>query len=123
MLLLRGSEGIIKEADRMITLTQNAIQKLKEILDVEAEAKGKSLRISLQKGGCSGYEYGFAFDNKKEGDSEVVADGARVLIDPESAKFLANSVIDYAEEATSAGFKIQNPNVKSSCGCGTSHQF
>lgn len=107
----------------MITLTENATKKLKEILDIEPAAKGKSLRISLQKGGCSGYEYGFAFDDKKEGDSEVVADGARVLIDPDSAKFLVNSVIDYAEEATSAGFKIQNPNVKSSCGCGTSNSF
>ncbi len=107
----------------MVTLTESATKRLEEMLAAEPEAKGKSLRIGMKETGCSGYEYVFSFDDKKEGDSEVVAGNVRVLIGPDSAKYFPNSTLDYTEDGTSAGFKIQNPNEKGSCGCGSSKSF
>jgi len=71
-------------------------------------------------GGCSGYQYGFTFDTKKEGDQELSFEGLNVLLDPQSALALKGSVIDYKEDFGGEGFSIQNPNVKKSCGCGHS---
>ncbi len=107
----------------MITLTPSAVKKVQEFFTVEPAAKGKSLRIAVQPGGCSGYSYAFGFDNKKDGDNEIISDGFSVLIDAQSAGFLKASTVDYVEDPTGAGFKIQNPNVKKSCGCGESNQF
>ena len=107
----------------MVTLTENAIKKVQEFFSVEPEAKGKSLRVGVEPGGCSGYEYAFSFDDKQEGDSVISIDGFKVLISPQSAPFLTGSEIDYSEDATGAGFKISNPNVKGSCGCGKSNQY
>ena len=106
----------------MVTLTENAVKKVREFF-AQPEAKGKSLRILVQPGGCSGYQYGFAFDMKKDGDNEIVSDGFSVLIDANSAPFLKGADIDFVEDATGSGFKIKNPNVKKSCGCGESNQF
>ena len=94
-----------------------------KILSGDPDSKGKSLRIGLEPGGCSGFQYSFAFDTKKAGDAEVSCDGFSVLIGPEAAPHLQSSTVDYAEDATSAGFKISNPNVKKSCGCGQSNSF
>ena len=107
----------------MVTLTPSAVKKVQEFFQVEPTAKGKSLRIAVQAGGCSGYQYAFGFDSKQDGDNEITANGFSVLIDPKSAGFLKDSKIDYIEDATGSGFKIQNPNVKKSCGCGQSNQF
>ena len=107
----------------MVTLTDNAITKVKELFASEDDAKGKCLRVGVEPGGCSGYEYAFSFDDKKDGDTEFSFDGVKVLISPQSAPFLKDSQIDYAEDATGAGFKIQNPNVKGSCGCGKSNTY
>ena len=102
------------------TLTARAQKKVVEFFASDPESKGKSLRISLEPGGCSGFQYAFSFDTKKAGDTEIACEGFSVLIGPESAPQLQGSIIDYSEDATSAGFKISNPNVKKSCGCGNS---
>lgn len=107
----------------MVTLTDSAVNKIQEFFNSEPEAKGKSLRVGVQPGGCSGYGYSFSFDDKQEGDAELKFNGFTVLIDPQSAPFLKDSEIDYREDPAGAGFKIRNPNVKSSCGCGQSNQF
>ncbi|PCI39332.1 MAG: iron-sulfur cluster assembly accessory protein [Elusimicrobia bacterium] len=107
----------------MVTLTNNAVKKVEEFFANEDDAKGKSLRVGVSPGGCSGYEYAFTFDDKKDGDTSIDLPNFTVLIDPQSAPFLQGSEIDYDETATGAGFKIKNPNVKSSCGCGQSNQF
>jgi len=107
----------------MVTLTESAVRKVQEFFSTEPEAKGKSLRVAVEPGGCSGYRYAFAFDQKKDGDSEVQCDGFSVLVDRESSQFLQHSQIDYVEDPTGSGFKIQNPNVKKSCGCGQSNSF
>lgn len=106
-----------------LNLTAAAIVKVEEFFKSEPEAKGKSLRVGVKPGGCSGYEYAFSFDDKKDGDAELAFGGFKVLVDPNSAPFLANSEIDFHSDATSQGFKIRNPNVKSSCGCGNSNKF
>ncbi len=107
----------------MLTLTEGAITKVKEFFASEPTAKGKSLRVGVEPGGCSGYEYSFSFDDKKEGDAELPFDGFKVLVSPQSAPFLQGSEIDYSDDAACAGFKIENPNVKSSCGCGKSNTY
>ena len=107
----------------MITLTERAGAKVRELIENAPEAKGKSLRIALKPGGCSGWEYDFTFDSKRPDDHEIACGNFAVLLDPKSAGFLQNSRLDYSEELTGAGFKVENPNVKSSCGCGKSLTF
>ncbi|MEK7743729.1 MAG: iron-sulfur cluster assembly accessory protein [Elusimicrobiota bacterium] len=107
----------------MVTMTENAAGKIREFITVEPQAKGKSLRIAVEPGGCSGYQYAFSFDEKKSNDTEVPFQGFSVLIDERRAGYLQGSSIDYADDASSSGFKIANPNVKKSCGCGQSNQF
>ncbi len=103
-----------------VTLTANAIAKVKSLAANDPNAAGKSLRILLESGGCSGYQYGFTYDNKKDGDESYHFDGVDVIIDTKSAELLKGSVIDYKEDFGGEGFAIQNPNVKKSCGCGNS---
>ncbi len=103
-----------------ITLTSNSILKLKSILSSDPEAHGKSLRIALESGGCSGSQYVFSFDTQKETDQVITSEGVSVLIDNETAEKLKGSVIDYVQDFASEGFSINNPNVKHSCGCGNS---
>ena len=104
----------------MITLTENAAKKVNEIVAGDSSLAGKSLRVLVEKGGCSSYQYGFSFDEKKEGDAELNQTGFKVLVDPQAATLLAGSVIDYKEDFSGGGFAISNPNAKSSCCCGTS---
>lgn len=104
----------------IVSLTPNAVAKIKQLTANDSQAAGKSLRIMLEEGGCSGYQYGFAYGDKQEGDHVVSSDGVTVIIDPQSGERLKGSVIDYKEEFGSEGFSIQNPNVKKSCGCGNS---
>lgn len=108
------------QKETIITLTPNTVAKVKEIAAKDPQSAGKSFRIFLEAGGCSGYQYGFTFDIKKEGDHELSFEGLNVLLDPESAQQLKGSVIDYKEDFGGEGFSIQNPNVKKSCGCGHS---
>jgi len=107
----------------VVTLSESATKKVQEFFNTDPEAKGKSLRIALQPGGCSGFQYAFAFDAKRPEDQEMACDGFSVIIDPNSARYLQGSKIDYVEDAAGSGFKIANPNVKKSCGCGQSNQF
>lgn len=101
-----------------LTLTERAATKINAILAKEARA---FLRVAVNGGGCSGFSYAFEFADSPEDDDRLVErDGARVLIDETSIEFLKDSEIDYVDELIGAAFKINNPNAKSSCGCGTS---
>ena len=104
----------------VVSLTPNALAKIKELTQSDPAAKGKTLRVYLEAGGCSGYQYGFTFDDKKEGDHVLTSDGIEVVIDAKSAELLKGSVVDYKTDFGGEGFAIQNPNVKKSCGCGNS---
>ena len=78
------------------------------------------LRVFIQGGGCSGFQYGFTFDNKKEDDEAVVTDGVTLVVDPLSLQYLEGAEIDYSSSHFSSQFTITNPNVQSTCGCGSS---
>jgi iron-sulfur cluster assembly protein/iron-sulfur cluster insertion protein len=103
----------------MITLTENATKHIKTLREGQ-EPDGKLLRVYVEAGGCSGMQYGMAFDDKHNDDEVVKHDGVEVVIDPMSASFLKGSVIDYTDSLQGSGFQIKNPNVESSCGCGKS---
>lgn len=99
-------------------VTDRAFARLSEIND-GAEAP-QALRVSVEGGGCSGFQYDIRLDAPAEDDLVLEKDGQRVLIDSVSLPFLANAVIDFSEELIGARFTIENPNATSSCGCGTS---
>ncbi|HUI08232.1 MAG TPA: iron-sulfur cluster insertion protein ErpA [Verrucomicrobiae bacterium] len=103
----------------MITLTENATKHIKTLV-ADQGIQGKVLRVYVEAGGCSGMEYGMAFDDKKADDEVVIQDGVEVIIDPMSANFLKGSVVDYVDSLQGSGFQIKNPNAHSSCGCGRS---
>jgi iron-sulfur cluster assembly accessory protein len=104
----------------MITLTPQAVQKAKEFFTGKDDMAGKAIRVLVQAGSCSSYQYGFAFDVKKDGDTAWEVDGLPMLVDAQSAGLLNGAVIDYKEDFSGGGFAISNPNAKKSCGCGKS---
>lgn len=100
-----------------VILTESAARRINEIIG----GADKVLRVAVNGGGCSGFSYGFELDDAPAEDDLVLErDGARVVIDPMSLDFLKGSRIDFKEELIGASFRIDNPNAKSSCGCGTS---
>lgn len=105
----------------MIQLTDTAINKVSEIMS-QQEPQPQGLRISVVGGGCSGFQYSMAFENTKMPlDKEYkFGEGLRVFVDQASMLYLDNCRVDYVETMEGAGFKFDNPNVSSTCGCGSS---
>ncbi len=102
-----------------VILTENAARQISQI--VAKEAENKLLRVSVEGGGCSGFQYKFDLVSERaEDDTVLERDGATVLIDPVSLGFLEGSQIDFVDELIGASFQISNPNATASCGCGTS---
>ncbi len=105
----------------MINLTDRAAAEIKGLL----EKQGKDdalLRVFVAGGGCSGFQYGMSLeDAAMEGDNQMEINGVQVIVDPNSAMYLSGAEIDYVDTMMGGGFKIENPNAKSSCGCG--HSF
>lgn len=99
-------------------VTDRAFSRLAEI--AEATGEVKALRIAVDGGGCSGFQYDIRLDDPSEGDLVLEKDGLKVLVDEVSLPFLTNATIDYTEELIGARFVVENPNATSSCGCGTS---
>ena len=106
--------------DVVVTLTESAAGHVKRMREREAENAGKALRVFVEGGGCSGFQYGMTFDEKRDGDHAAEFHGVPVLVDAESATYLKGAVVDYKDELNGGGFKISNPNAKHSCGCGKS---
>ncbi len=98
-------------------VTPRAFDRLAEI---GAGAQGKALRVAVEGGGCSGFQYEISLDDPADEDLVIEKDGERVVVDEVSLPFLANAVIDFSDELIGARFVIENPNATSSCGCGTS---
>jgi iron-sulfur cluster assembly accessory protein len=112
-----------KEDLNTITLTPKAAQKYREILEEEGRA-GWGLRFGERAAGCSGFEYFLDYAEKaKPGDLVLESQGVQIYIHHKSADRLMGAVIDYVDGLNGAGFKISNPNVKASCGCGNSHGY
>ena len=104
----------------MITITESAVEKLKDILAEENNPKLK-LRVFVQGGGCSGMSYGFTLDDAQaEDDWDIESNGVNVLVDSMSGGYLQGAVIDYKDDAMGSSFSISNPNAQTTCGCGSS---
>src|SRR5476649_2839694 len=102
-----------------VTMTERAALRIGEIL--KAEPTGSMLRVSVEGGGCSGFQYKFDMERARANDDIVIArEGAVVLIDPVSVNYMAGSEIDFVEDLIGASFKVKNPKATASCGCGTS---
>src|ERR687894_1421241 len=107
----------------MVTITENAASKIKQLIAEDPEDDVQVLRVAIQGGGCSGFQYALGFDRgPQDGDNEVEMHGVKVVVDPFSAPYLTGSEIDYVDALMGAGFAINNPNVQAACGCGSSFQ-
>lgn len=106
----------------MITVTNSAVDHLRGLLAERDGGNEEGLRLFIEKGGCSGLEYGMRFDRAAVADAVVERDGVRVLIDPESAPLLRDATLDYHDGLTGTGFRIVNPNAARTCGCGSSFE-
>ena len=105
----------------LVSLTPAAAAKIRELMAQETEVT--VLRVAIEGGGCSGFQYGLGFDRgAQEGDVELECEGVTVVVDPFSAPYLRGSTVDYLETIQESGFKIDNPNAVASCGCGHSFQ-
>ena len=104
----------------MLTVTMKASEKIQDLMR-ETPGEADALRVRVVSGGCSGLSYGLNFEREAQPDDHVFeSNGVRVYVDPRSALYLDGVEIDYVEGLQGAGFKIANPNAKSSCGCGES---
>ena len=105
----------------MITFTEKGAEKVQEFLDSQsADIQTSGLRVGVRGGGCSGFQYALAFDTKRDGDEVFEDHGLRILVDGPSLPYVRGAIVDYVEGLQGAGFKFGNPNVKSTCGCGSS---
>ena len=101
-----------------IVLTESAARRINEIM--ASEPSGSMLRISVNGGGCSGFQYAFDIDRTRQDDDVVVErDGATVILDEMSLQYMGGSTIDFVDDLIGQSFKIENPHATASCGCGT----
>ena len=107
-------------SEATVQFTEAAAQKVRALLD-EEDNQNLKLRVFVTGGGCSGFQYGFTFDeNQEEGDTRVDRGGVTLLVDPMSVQYLLGAEIDYKEDVQGAQFVIRNPNAATTCGCGNS---
>ena len=109
-----------ERTESIVSLTPAAAAKISALMAEDAEVS--VLRVAIEGGGCSGFQYGLGFDSgAQEGDVEFECEGVKVVVDPFSAPYLSGARVDYLETIQESGFKIDNPNATASCGCG--HSF
>ncbi len=109
-----------EQTEKLVTITAKAAEKIQEFMKEESEHP-EYLRVYVQGGGCSGLSYGMGFETKPEDDDTVIEEnGVKLLIDSYSQDHLKGANVDYIESLMGSGFKINNPNVKKSCSCGSS---
>ena len=114
----------IREEDvrTMVNVTETAAVKINELLAEESKV-GAGLRVFVQGGGCSGFQYGLMIDEAEtatEADEVYESNGVRLFVDPISVRYLVGAEVDYVDNVSGGGFTIRNPNAKSTCGCGSS---
>lgn len=103
----------------MITLTERAADRVRDLLQREGRPKG-ALRLRVTAGGCSGFRYELAFDELRDADHALEQHGVPIVIDAESVSHLQGCILDYADGLNESGFQIENPNAETTCGCGES---
>jgi iron-sulfur cluster assembly protein len=107
----------------VVTLTARAAEKIRGLMSQEPVGEAEVLRVAIQGGGCSGFEYALGFDRgAADGDHVLEYHGVKLVVDPFSAPYLRGATVDYLETIQESGFKIENPNAVSACGCGSSFQ-
>jgi iron-sulfur cluster assembly accessory protein len=109
----------------MVELTDIAAEKVRTFIDSQGNGHAEvvGLRVGVRGGGCSGFQYALALDEKKDDDHVFDAGGIRVIVDPASLRYVDGSTVDYTESMMGSGFEVQNPNVVASCGCGSSFRI
>jgi iron-sulfur cluster assembly protein len=113
---------IIERPETLVSLTPTAAAKIRDLMAEEPDGQSSVLRVAIQGGGCSGFQYGLGFDaGPVEDDETMELHGVTVVIDPYSAPYLKGATIDFLNGLEESGFKIDNPNAQASCGCG--HSF
>ena len=113
------SEGI-QAQEAPLNFTNAAAEKVGQLIELEGNS-ALNLRVYISGGGCSGFQYGFTFDEAiQDGDTEIEKLGVRLLVDPMSVQYLMGAEIDYKEDLSGAQFVIRNPNAQPPCGCGSS---
>ena len=113
--------AVQEHTSELVSLTPSAAEKIRALMAEETDVS--VLRVAIEGGGCSGFQYGLGFDRAaQEGDLEFEEGGVQVVVDPFSAPYLSGATVDYLETIQESGFKIDNPNAVSSCGCGHSFQ-
>ena len=105
----------------VISLTENAAAEVRSLLQ-QPENAGKTFRVYVEKGGCSGMQYSMTFDEPRDNDLSAEMHGVSVLVDPVSAGHIRGAVVDFSDSLNQGGFKITNPNARQSCGCGKSFE-
>ena len=110
----------VEETQEVVKLTARAAEKIKAIRAEEKIEESYGLRLKVMGGGCSGFAYDLFFDQSQEVDQTFASQGVRMLCDQMSMMYLVGTEIDYVESVQGSGFKFTNPNVKSTCGCGSS---
>lgn len=112
--------GTQAETESPLVFTNAAASKVSALIEEEGNPN-LMLRVFIQGGGCSGFQYGFSFDEEiKEGDTRVDTDGVTMLVDPMSLQYLMGAEVDYTESLQGSQFVIRNPNATTTCGCGSS---
>jgi iron-sulfur cluster assembly protein len=107
----------------MVTLTDIAAEKVRGFLGQQETEGDVGLRVGVRGGGCSGFQYALALDERREDDHVYEYSGIAILVDPASLRYVEGSQVDYAESMMGAGFEVNNPNVVASCGCGSSFRI
>ena len=114
------SETDVLEAPRGLTVSDSAVRRIAQLIEQDGGA-GTMLRVTVSGGGCSGFQYGFSFDDARNKDDLLFEkNGVKVVVDEISLELLEGSEIDFVEDLAGSSFSIKNPNATSSCGCGTS---
>lgn len=112
--------AVEQEQEAPLAFTDSAANKVRELLE-EEDNDALKLRVYVAGGGCSGFQYGFTFDeNLEDGDAAMEKNGVTLIVDPMSAQYLMGAEIDYVEGIEGAQFVIRNPNATTTCGCGSS---
>jgi iron-sulfur cluster assembly protein len=107
----------------MVTMTDIAADKVRGFLAQQESEGDVGLRVGVRGGGCSGFQYALALDERREEDHVFDFEGIRLIVDPASMRYVEGSEVDYTESLMGAGFEVNNPNVVASCGCGSSFRI
>jgi iron-sulfur cluster assembly protein len=107
----------------VVTLTDTAADKVRAFMNGQSAEGDVGLRVGVRGGGCSGFQYALALDEKRDDDHVFDYEGIRLIVDPASMRYVDGSTVDYTESLMGAGFEVNNPNVVASCGCGSSFRI